>query len=123
MEERVGVVSAGPVGDQAGKRWLCISDGSGERIDASLTDDQIRVRFNLDRVTQAPKIDFCEGLLLDGPLAGTTAYAVNELGFLVQLTLPPRRPGGPVVTYEVVTLSTDDRPAELRHAPEAPQKS
>ncbi|MFI0479670.1 hypothetical protein [Actinomadura sp. 9N215] len=122
MGERVGVVSAGPADDQGRKRWLLISDGSSERIDASLTDDQIKARFNLDRVTRAPKIEFCEGLLLNGPLAGTNAYAVNELGFHVQLTLPPRQPGGQMVTYEVVTLSTDGRPAELRYASEATQR-
>jgi hypothetical protein len=37
----------------------------------------------------------------------------NELGFTATIYLPPR-PGGPTATYEVVKISQNDYPAELR---------
>jgi hypothetical protein len=76
--DRVGVVSA--VADAHGRRLLSISDGTIERIDPDLTDEEIKNRFGLDRLTHMPKIDFCAGLLLDGPLEGTLSYAINEAG-------------------------------------------
>ncbi|MFC9664632.1 hypothetical protein ACFVJ5_30735 [Nocardia sp. NPDC127606] len=108
--------------DNEGRRLLLLDDGRTERIEPDLTDDEIKARFDLDRVARSPKIPFCEGLLLDGPLAGTRNYAVNELGSRATYYLP-RPPAGEIpgplpqrgVVYEVVVLGADGKPAELRH--------
>lgn len=58
-------------------------------------------------------LDFCPGLHLDGPLSGTTGYAINRIGARVTFFLPPT-PGGPRGVYEVVQLADGERPAGLR---------
>jgi hypothetical protein len=119
---RVGVVSA--VLDAHGRCLLTMSDGAVERIDPALTDEEIKNRFELNRLTRMPKIDFCAGLLLDGPLEGTLSYAINELGHRSTHYLPrtpsdasPRTPPGSGLVYEVVKLSSTGQPAELRYVP------
>ncbi|MFD6391893.1 hypothetical protein [Nocardia sp. NPDC060259] len=120
MADRIGVVSTLPP-DNEGRRLL-LDDGRTEHIEPDLTDDQIKAHFDLDRVAHAPKIRFCEGLLLDGPLAGTRNYSVNELGSRATYYLPrppdgdfPRPPPQPGLVYEVVVLGADSKPAELRY--------
>ncbi|MGN9844344.1 hypothetical protein ACTMTI_40090 [Nonomuraea sp. H19] len=110
------------VADAHGRRLLSISDGTIERIDPDLTDEEIKNRFGLDRLTHMPKIDFCAGLLLDGPLEGTLSYAINELGHRgthylprTPTDAPPRTPPGAGLVYQVVKLGANGRPAELRH--------
>ncbi|MEV0134549.1 hypothetical protein AB0H83_39580 [Dactylosporangium sp. NPDC050688] len=110
--ERLGVVSARPT-DRNGRLLLTMSDGTSALIEPDLTHEQIAGRYRLDRVVTMPAIDFCAGIHLDGPLAGQTGYATNELGSRTRFYLPPQ-PGGPTGFYEVTRLATQDKPAEMR---------
>ncbi|MFE1596793.1 hypothetical protein [Nocardia sp. NPDC058705] len=124
MADRIGVVSALPP-DNEGRRLLLLDDGRSRRIEPGLTDDEIKTRFDLDLVIHAPRIPFCAGLLLDGPLAGTRNYTVNKLGNRAIYYLPPPpaddipRPRQPGLVYEVVMLGVDGKPAELRYVTSA----
>ncbi|MEV0335845.1 hypothetical protein [Nocardia sp. NPDC050717] len=55
------------------------------------------------------KLDFCRALHLDGPLAGRSGYAINAIGYRCGFRIADQ-----IGTYEVVALSEDGRPAELR---------
>ncbi|MEV0136390.1 hypothetical protein AB0H83_49210 [Dactylosporangium sp. NPDC050688] len=110
--ERVGVVSARQA-DTYGRLRLTVSDGTSALIEPDLTHEQLADRYRLDRVVTMPAIDFCAAVHLDGPLAGQTGYATNELGSRTQFHLPPQ-PGGPTGFYEVTRLATEDKPAETR---------
>jgi hypothetical protein len=112
MVDRVGVISGRAV-DQAGRFRLILPDGTIELIEPGLDDAEVLSRFDLDRVVHARHIDWCTVTHLDGPLAGTSGYAVNRLGHRVGFALPPR-PGGLIGEYEVVKVSKGGRPAELR---------
>lgn len=111
MTDRVGVLSSRPTVD--GRSLLMLWDGRAELVEPGLADDELAIRFALDRIVHAPEIDFCAALHLDGPLAGTLGYAVNRMGFRTGFALAPR-PGGLTGTYEVVKLSQDGQPAGLR---------
>ena len=111
MTDRVGVLSWRPTAD--GRFLLALWDGRAELVEPGLADDELAVRFALDRIVHAPEIDFCAAIHLDGPLAGTLGSAVNRMGFQVGFALAPR-PGGLTGTYEVVKLSQDGQLAELR---------
>lgn len=109
--ERIGVVGTSRAGD--GRRLLNMSDGASALVDPDLTNEQLAAQYELDRVVTAPIINFSAAIHLDGPLAGQTGYAINELGHQIQIAQPPR-PGGPIALYEVTRLATNDQPAELR---------
>ena len=110
--ERLGVVSGRPAG-KTGQRRLIMSDGTSALVEPDLTHEQIAERYQLDRVVTMPAIDFCAGVHLDGPLAGQTGYATNELGSRTQFYLQPQ-PGGPTGYYEVTSLATPGKPADMR---------
>ncbi|MGX1778357.1 hypothetical protein ACWIGW_40060 [Nocardia brasiliensis] len=100
-----------PVDDQ-GRVRLLISEGANEAvelIEPGLTDEELKARFRLDRLVRLDKIDFCRAIHLDGPLTGTSGYAINTLGYRSGF-----RKGPHTGTYEVVELSSNGRPAELR---------
>jgi hypothetical protein len=109
---RIGVVSTRPA-DGKGRLLLTMSDGTSELVEPDITHEQLADRYRLDRVVTAPAIDFCEAVYLDGPLAGQTGYAINEVGHRSRFALPPR-PGGPAGVYEVTGLAAGDQPAEMR---------
>jgi hypothetical protein len=111
MSRRVGVLSARPRSD--GRSLLILWDGRTQLLDPGLPDEAITADFALDQLVHAPDVDFVPAIHLDGPLAGTTGYAINRLGYQADFALPPR-PGGPTGTYELVKLSEHDEPAELR---------
>ncbi|MCP9625139.1 hypothetical protein FOH10_15225 [Nocardia otitidiscaviarum] len=111
MTDRVGVVTNHPVDDQ-GRVRILISEGPHttiELIRPGPTDEELAARFRLDRLIRADKIAFCQAIHLDGPLAGQPGYAINTLGSRSEFRIGCR-----IGTYEVVTLSSDGRPAELR---------
>jgi acetyl esterase/lipase len=110
---RIGIVGTGQASADGRRRLLTVSDGASALVDPDLTDEQLAERYGLDHVVTAPVINFCAAIHLDGPLAGRTGYAINELGHRIEIALPPR-PGGPIGVYEVTRLATDDQPAELR---------
>ncbi|MCM0678295.1 hypothetical protein NCC78_27005 [Micromonospora phytophila] len=112
MDDRIGVLGSRPSGE-SGRLLLTLSDGSAELVEPGLSDDELRDRYGLDRIVHMPDLPFCAGTFLDGPLAGTTGYAVNRLGHRTEFMWPPR-PGGRRGTYEVVELADGDRPAALR---------
>jgi hypothetical protein len=112
MADRVGIISS-RAADEADRFRVLLPDGAVELVEAGLDDAVIMARFDLDRVVHAPHVDFCEATHLDGPLAGSSGYAVNRVGHRVGFALPPR-PGGLTGEYEVVKLSEGGRPAELR---------
>ncbi|MFC5754557.1 hypothetical protein [Actinomadura rugatobispora] len=70
MAERIG----GPVGAD-GRHPLLLPDDATE-----LVDEELLRHDELDAISHGPRVDFRTALRLDGPLAGQTAYAVNELG-------------------------------------------
>jgi hypothetical protein len=82
-------------------------------VEPDFDEAELLARFSLTEIVHAPEIDYCSAIHLDGPMAGQPGYAINRLGSRVRVALPPR-PGGPTMEYEVVTLSVDGRPAELR---------
>ena len=112
MVDRVGVIGSRAV-DESGRFLVLFPDGSAELVEAGLGDAELMVRFNLDRIVRAPRVDFCAATYLDGPLAGSAGYAVNRLGYRAGFA-SPARPGGLAGEYEVVKLSEGGRPAELR---------
>jgi len=69
MTDRVGVLSSRPTVD--GRSLLMLWDGRAELVEPGLADDELAIRFALDRIVHAPEIDFCAALHLYGPLAGT----------------------------------------------------
>jgi len=78
-QERVGVVGALPAATD-GRRLLTMPSGERVLVDPSVTNEQLADQYRLDRVVTAPVMNFCTAVHLDGPLAGQTGYAVNELG-------------------------------------------
>jgi hypothetical protein len=46
-------------------------------------------------------------------MAGTVVYALNRVGAMVLIALPPQS-GGATMEYEVTQVSTDAAPADLR---------
>ncbi len=82
-------------------------------VDAAAEDEVLAVQFGLDHVVHLP--EFTSAIHLDGPLAGQTGYAIDELGRQSGFALAPG-PGGLSGTYEVAKVSEDGRPAELRLA-------
>jgi hypothetical protein len=111
--ERIGVVGTSQAA--TGRRLLTMPEGASALVDPDLTNEQLAEQYELDRVVATPVINFCAAIHLDGPLAGQTGYAINELGHQIQIA-QPSRPGGPIALYEVTRLATDDQPAELRFA-------
>jgi hypothetical protein len=109
---RTGVVGTRPAA-AGGRRLLTMSDGTSALVDPALPNEQLAQEYELDGVESAPVINFCAAVHLDGPFAGQTGYAINELGHRIEFALPPG-PDGPIGVYEVTRLATDDQPAELR---------
>ncbi|GAA0270170.1 hypothetical protein GCM10009527_078070 [Actinomadura nitritigenes] len=98
-----------------GRHLLILPGDITEFVDPGVTDHDLSARYALDTVVRVPKVVVYSAIYLDGPLSGqkTGALATNQLGNRHEVYLPPR-PGGPVVTYEVVKLNQDGCPAELR---------
>jgi hypothetical protein len=103
--------NVGTLGAGDDSRRLYLPGGRKVRVDADLDDETLAARFELDGIVRLPVI--CAAVHLDGPLAGQTGYTLNEIGYRTGFALPPR-PGGPIGIYEVVKLSEDGGPAELR---------
>ncbi|RJL32083.1 hypothetical protein [Bailinhaonella thermotolerans] len=114
MAERFAVLGSRPL---TGDRLLLILPNDESVLVApGTTDAELLARYRLDRVVRLPPTGFCATINLDGPLSGRTGYGINELGHQVTQVLRPG-PAAPTATYEVVTLSRDGRPAELRYIP------
>lgn len=108
----MGVITTQP--DAAGLVALTLWDGRRTKVQPSLSDDDIRGRCELDRLVRAHPIEIYSTVHLDGPLAATTGYTARDtIGYRMDVALPPR-PGGAIVSYEIVQLSGYGEPAHAR---------
>lgn len=113
MGRCVGVLASCPAAD--GRLPLILPDGSVQLVEPRAADEELKARFGLDEVVHAPRIEFAAAVCLDGPLAGTSSYVVNRIGSRIRCST--REGPGPSATYEVVKLSGNGVPAELRFVP------
>ena len=109
----MGVLASRPAAD--GRLPLILPDGSVQLVESAAADGELKARFGLDEVVHAPWAEFASAVCLDGPLAGTSSYVVNRLGSRIRC--PMREGPGQSATYEVVKLSENGIPAELRFVP------